>query len=41
MSLYKARRKCEAWRSDCNEMRPHSAIDNVLAFQFALSNEEF
>jgi putative transposase len=21
-------RKCEAWRGDCNEVRPHSAIGN-------------
>src|SRR5438093_193597 len=28
MSLDDARRKCEAWRRDYNEERPHSAIDN-------------
>jgi putative transposase len=28
MSLDDARRKCEAWRRDYNEMRPHSAIGN-------------
>jgi transposase InsO family protein len=33
MSLDDARRKCEAWRRDYNEERPHSAIGNK-----ALSN---
>lgn len=28
MSLDDADRKCEAWRRDYNEVRPHSAIDN-------------
>ena len=28
MSLDEARRKCEAWRRDYNEVRPHSAIGN-------------
>ena len=28
MSLDDARRKCEAWRRDYNEERPHSAIGN-------------
>jgi putative transposase len=28
MSLDDARRKCEAWRRDYNEERPHSAISN-------------
>ena len=28
MSLDDARRKCEAWRRDYNEVRPHSAIGN-------------
>src|SRR5262249_54866918 len=28
MSLDDARRKCEAWRTDYNEERPHSAIGN-------------
>lgn len=28
MSLDDAVRKCEAWRKDCNEVRPHSAIGN-------------
>jgi transposase InsO family protein len=27
-SLAEAQRKCEAWRGDYNEVRPHSAIDN-------------
>jgi putative transposase len=30
MSLDEARRKCEAWRRDYNEVRPHSAIDNKV-----------
>jgi len=28
MSVDDARRKCEAWRRDYNEERPHSAIGN-------------
>ena len=28
LSLDEARRKCEAWRRDYNEVRPHSAIGN-------------
>lgn len=28
MSLDEARSKCEAWRRDYNEVRPHSAIGN-------------
>ena len=28
LSLDEARAKCEAWRRDYNEVRPHSAIDN-------------
>ena len=28
MSLEDAREKCEAWRRDYNEVRPHSAIGN-------------
>jgi putative transposase len=28
MSLDDARRKCETWRRDYNEERPHSAIGN-------------
>ena len=28
MSLDEAVRKCEAWRRDYNEVRPHSAIGN-------------
>ena len=28
MSLDDAREKCEAWRRDYNEVRPHSAIGN-------------
>ena len=30
MSLDEARRKCEAWRRDYNEVRPHSAIGNKV-----------
>lgn len=30
MSLAEARRKCEAWRRDYNEVRPHSAIGNKV-----------
>ena len=30
MSLDEARRKCEAWRRDYNEVRPHSAIGNEV-----------
>ncbi|WP_407644243.1 integrase core domain-containing protein [Dongia mobilis] len=26
MSLDEARRKCEAWRREYNELRPHSAL---------------
>jgi putative transposase len=28
LSLDEARQKCEAWRSDYNNVRPHSAIGN-------------
>lgn len=28
LSLDEARRKCETWRRDYNEVRPHSAIGN-------------
>jgi putative transposase len=30
LSLDEARRKCEAWRRDYNEVRPHSAIGNKV-----------
>jgi putative transposase len=30
MSLDEARRKCEAWRRDYNEVRPHSALGNEV-----------
>ena len=30
LSLDEARRKCEAWRRDYNEVRPHSAIGNEV-----------
>ena len=30
MTLDEARRKCEAWRRDYNEVRPHSAIGNKV-----------
>jgi len=33
MSLDDARRKCEAWRRDYNEERPHSAIGNKLPIE--------
>ncbi len=29
MSLDDAARKCEAWRRDYNEVRPHSSIGNI------------
>lgn len=35
MSLDDARRKCEAWRRDDNEVRPHSAIGNKTPVEFA------
>ncbi|MBV9014805.1 MAG: transposase [Alphaproteobacteria bacterium] len=30
LSLDEARRRCEAWRRDYNEVRPHSAIGNQV-----------
>jgi putative transposase len=30
LSLDEAREKCEAWRRDYNEVRPHSAIGNQV-----------
>jgi transposase InsO family protein len=33
MSLDDARRKCEAWRRDYNEGRPHSAIGNKVPIE--------
>jgi putative transposase len=30
MNLDEARRKCEAWRRDYNEVRPHGAIGNEV-----------
>jgi len=30
LSLDEARRKCEVWRRDYNEVRPHSAIGNQV-----------
>ena len=33
MSLDHARRKCEAWRRDYNEERPHSAIGNKVPIE--------
>jgi len=33
MSLDDARRKCEAWRRDYNEERPHSAIGNKVPIE--------
>jgi putative transposase len=35
MSLDDARRKCEAWRRDYNEERPHSAIGNKVPIELA------
>jgi putative transposase len=35
MSLDDARRKCEAWRRDYNEERPHSAIGNRAPIELA------
>ena len=34
LSLDEARRKCEAWRRDYNEVRPHSAIGNKVPISF-------
>jgi putative transposase len=33
LSLDEARRKCEAWRRDYNELRPHSAIGNKVPME--------
>ena len=33
LSLDEARRKCEAWRRDYNEIRPHSAIGNKVPME--------
>ena len=33
LSLDEARRKCEAWRRDYNEVRPHSAIGNKVPME--------
>jgi len=33
LSLDEARRKCEAWRRDYNEVRPHSAIGNKVPIE--------
>lgn len=33
MSLDDARRKCEAWRRDYNEERPHSSIGNKVPIE--------
>ena len=40
LSLDEAREKCEAWRRDYNEVRPHSAIGNLVpaALHRAASN---
>jgi Integrase core domain len=35
MSLDDARQKCEAWRRDYNEERPHSAIGNRVPIELA------
>jgi putative transposase len=34
LSLDEARRKCEAWRRDYNEVRPHGAIGNKVRIMF-------
>jgi len=36
LSLDEARRKCEAWRRDYNEVRPHSAIGNKVPIELHL-----
>jgi putative transposase len=36
MSLDEARSKCEAWRRDYNEVRPHSAIGNEVPIRLHL-----
>lgn len=36
MSLDEARSKCEAWRRDYNEIRPHSAIGNEVPIRLHL-----
>jgi putative transposase len=36
LSLDEARRKCEAWRRDYNEVRPHSAIGNEVPIRLHL-----
>jgi putative transposase len=33
LSLDEARRKCETWRRDYNEVRPHSAIGNITPIE--------
>jgi putative transposase len=38
LSLDDARLKCEAWRRDYNEVRPHSAIGNQTATARALAS---
>ena len=35
-SLDEARRKCEAWRRDYNEVRPHSAIGQRVPMELHL-----
>ena len=36
LSLDEAREKCEAWRRDYNEHRPHSAIGNAMPIRLHL-----
>src|SRR3546814_13060970 len=38
MSLDDAVRKCEAWRRDYNEVRPHSAIENKSPISLMLAS---
>ena len=41
MSLDDARRKCEAWRRDYNEERPHSAIGNKVPIELVNRSAAF
>ena len=35
LSLEDARSKCEAWRQDCNDVRPHSSIGHKAPIELA------
>ncbi len=39
LSLEDARAKVEAWRNDYNEHRPHSALGNLAANEFASTGQ--